>query len=226
MGLQAEDGTAMAIGVAAFGVSPRDNAVNLSASEGAMSNLMLRHLLHLSASLVLIPPQLSLPTWTRMRRAKIGYKSLIHFPTAYLPPNISESECNSQQLMLMSSLQVPAPQVLLDLADQLDSLRTGSPQPKGSVPRLGDKDGPKDETPKRKSANTEDTPKKQHTHEKGQSRHYSAEKSPASSTHEPNVNFDASRLGNAVAWACLSVTRITKVVDTHNSKVAEALLTK
>ena len=116
----------------------------------------------------------------------------------------------------------------LDLADQLDSLRTGSPQPKGSVPGLGDKDGPKDETPKnRKSANTEDTPKKQHTCEaKGQLRHNSAEKSPAL-THEPNVNFDANRLGNAVAQVCLSVARITKVVeDTHNSKVAEALFTK
>ena len=119
--------------------------------------------------------------------------------------------------------------MLLDLADQLDSLRTVSLQPEGSVPGLGDKDGPKDETPKkRKSANTEDTPKKQHSHEeKGRSRHNSAEKSPALSTHEPNVNFDTSRLGNAVAQACLSVTRITKEVeDSHNSKVAEALLTK
>ena len=104
-----------------------------------------------------------------MRRAKIRYESFIHFPTAYLSPNVLESECNSQHLVLMSSLQVPNPQVLLDLADQLDSLRTVSPQPKGSVPRLGDKDGPKDETPnKRKSANTKDTPKKQHSHkEKG-----------------------------------------------------------
>ena len=91
--------------------------------------------------------------------------------------------------------------MLLDLADQLDSLRTGSPQPKGSVPGLGDKDGPKDEIPKkRKSANTEDTPKKQHTHkENGRSRHNSAEKYTALLTHKPNVNFDASRLGNAVA---------------------------
>ena len=41
------------------------------------------------------------------------------------------------------------------------------------------------------------------------------------------MNFDTSRLGNAVAWTSLSVTRITKVVeDTHNSKVVEALLTK
>ena len=75
--------------------------------------------------------------------------------------------------------------MLLYLADQLDSLRTVSPQPKGGAPRLGDKDGPKDETPKKgKSANTEDTPKKQHKSckEKGQSRHNSAEKSPASLT--------------------------------------------
>ena len=111
--LQAGDGTATTMGVAAFGVSPRDNTVNLSVSKGAMSNLMLHCLLHLSVSLVLIPPQLSLPTWTGMRRAKIWYESFICFPTAYLPPNISESECNSQQLMLMSSLQVPDPQVLL-----------------------------------------------------------------------------------------------------------------
>ena len=35
VGLQTEDGTAMAIGVTALGVSSKDNAVNLSASEGA-----------------------------------------------------------------------------------------------------------------------------------------------------------------------------------------------
>ena len=120
--------------------------------------------------------------------------------------------------------------MLLDLADQLDSLRTVSPQPKGSVLGLGDKDGPKDKTPKKgKSANTEDTPKKQHKscEEKGQLRHNSAEKSPALLTCKPNVNFDASRLGTAVAWACLSVTRMMKLVeDTHNLKVAEALLTR
>ena len=40
VGLQAEDGTAMAIGVTALGVNPRDNAVNLTASEGAMSTLV------------------------------------------------------------------------------------------------------------------------------------------------------------------------------------------
>ena len=62
-----------------------------------------------------------------MRRMKIGYESFIHFPPAYLPPNLPESECNSQQLTIMKGLQVPDPHVLLDLTDQLDSLRTVSP---------------------------------------------------------------------------------------------------
>ena len=84
VGLQAEDGTATAIGVTALGVSPKDNAVNLSASEGATSNLVLCCLLHLSASLILIPQQLSHPIWTGMRRMKIGYKSFICFCTFLL----------------------------------------------------------------------------------------------------------------------------------------------
>ena len=54
-GLHTEDRTAIPVGVAAFAVSPGDNAVKLSASEGATSNLMLWHLLHLSADLVMIP---------------------------------------------------------------------------------------------------------------------------------------------------------------------------
>ena len=87
----------MSIGVVALGVSPTDNAVNLSASEGVTSNLVLHHLLDLSASLVLIPLQLSHPTWTGMRRMKIGYESFIRFSSSYLPPNVPESECNSQQ---------------------------------------------------------------------------------------------------------------------------------
>ena len=96
VGLQAEDGTAMAIGVTTLGVNPRDNAVNLTALEGAMSTLVLCHLLHLLANLVLIPPQLSHPAWTGNRRMKIGYESFIHFPALYIPPNVLESECNSQ----------------------------------------------------------------------------------------------------------------------------------
>ena len=94
-GLQAADGTAMVIGVATLGVNPKDNAVNLTVSEGAASTLVLHCLLHLSMDLILIPPQLSCPTWTRMRRAKIWYESFICFPTLYIPPNVLESECNS-----------------------------------------------------------------------------------------------------------------------------------
>ena len=78
-GLQAADGTATVIGVAALGVNPKDNAVNLTASEGATSTLVICHLLHLTTNLILIPPQLSHPTWTRMRRAKIQYESFIVF---------------------------------------------------------------------------------------------------------------------------------------------------
>ena len=95
-GLQATDGSAMIIGVAVVGIVPKDNIVNLTTSEGALSTLVICHLLHLRMNLVLVPPQLSCPTWTRMRRAKIWYKSFIHFTASYAPPNILESECNTQ----------------------------------------------------------------------------------------------------------------------------------
>ena len=100
-GLQAADGTATVIGVATFGVNPKDNAVNLTPSEGAMSTLVVCCLLHLTTDLILIPPQLSHPAWTTLRRVKIRYESFICFPTLYIPPKMSESECNSQQLALM-----------------------------------------------------------------------------------------------------------------------------
>ena len=98
-----------------------------------------------------------------MRRMKIGYKSFIHFPALYIPPNVLESECNSQQLTLMEGLYVPEPGVLLDLAKQLDSLRTVSPRPKVNDPESEDKHGTKDKTPKKiKPGDTGDTPKKHH----------------------------------------------------------------
>ena len=46
-GLQAKDGSAMVIGVAVVGVDLKDNTVNLAASEGPTSTLMIRCLLHL-----------------------------------------------------------------------------------------------------------------------------------------------------------------------------------
>ena len=221
-GIQAEDGTAIAIGMVAIAVNPADNAVNLSASEGVTSNLVLCHLLHLSVSLVLIPLQLSHPVWTGIRRMKIGYESFIHFSSSYLPPNVPESECNLQQLSFMGDLHVPELQVLVDIAEQLDSFRTGSPQPEESVSRLGDKDGTKDETSRKtKPGSTEDTLRKHRSHkEKGH-----LKQSPSALTCKPMVNFKADKLGTAVAQACLSITRMSRVVDNvHNSKIAEALL--
>ena len=141
-----------------------------------------------------------------------------------------ESECNSQQLTLMGDLYIPKPGVLLDLAKQLDSLRTASPRPKASDPKSGDKHGAKDETPKKvKPGDTEDTPKKHHKshEEKGQSKQSLTKKSPALLTCEHDVDLETNRLGDVVAQVCLSVARVTKVVEsTHNSKIAEALLTR
>ena len=53
--------------------------------------------------------------------------------------------------------------MLLDLADQLDSLRAVSPQPKGGTSGSGDKDDSKGKTPKKsRPINVEDASKKQH----------------------------------------------------------------
>ena len=60
-GLQATDGSAMIIGVAAVGIVPKENTVDLTASEGAISTLVIHRLLHLTMNLILVPPQLSCP---------------------------------------------------------------------------------------------------------------------------------------------------------------------
>ena len=60
-GLQAAYGTTMAIGVVALGVNPMDNTVNLTASDGPTSTLVVHCLLHLTTDLILVPPQLSHP---------------------------------------------------------------------------------------------------------------------------------------------------------------------
>ena len=180
-------------------------------------------------NLILVPPQLSCPTWTRMRRAKVWYESSIHFPALYAPPNILEPECNSQQLALMEGLYVPKPGVLLAMADQLENLRIVPPRPKASNPESGDGHGTKDETPKIKLADTGDTPRKHHkSHkEKSQSKHSLMEKSPALSSCEHDVKHQASRLRDVVAQACLSVARMVRAVEkTHNSKTTEALLVR
>ena len=227
-GLQATDGSAMIIGVTVVGVVPKDNTVDLTASEGAISTLVICHLLHLRMNLILVPPQLSCPTWTGMRRAKVWYELFIHFTASYTPPNILESECNSQQLALMEGLCIPKPMVLLSLADQLENLRAVPPEPKVSKPESQDGHSTKDKTPKVKLVDTGDTPRKHHkSHKKSWSKHSLTVKSPASSSCEHNMVPQAGRLGDVVAQACLSVARMVRVVEkTHNSKTAEALIVR
>ena len=84
-GLQATDDSATAIGVAMLGVDLKNNMVNLATSEGPTSTLVICHLLHLKTNIVLVPPQLSHPTWTGMRRVGIWFESFIHFTASYAP---------------------------------------------------------------------------------------------------------------------------------------------
>ena len=93
-GLQAADGSAMVIGVAMVGIDLKDNTVNLATLEGPTSTLMICHL-HLKTNLVLVPPQLSYPMWTGMRRVGIQFESFICFTALYAPPDRLESEINA-----------------------------------------------------------------------------------------------------------------------------------
>ena len=143
---------------------------------------------------------------------------------------MSEPECNSQQLTLMEGLYVPEPGVLLDLAEQLDNFRTVSPTSKASNPESGDRHGAKDKTPKKiRPGDTRETSKKHHKscEEKSWLKHSLTKKSIASLSCEHDVDLKANRLGDVVAQASLSAARMMKVVEnTHNSKIAEALLVR
>ena len=229
-GLQAKDGRAMVIGVTTVGVNLTDNMVNLAASEGPTTTLMVHCLLHLKTNLVLVPPQLSHPAWTGMRRARIWYQSFIHFTTPYAPPATSELEVTAHQLGFIKDLLVPEPAVLLALADQLDNLRAAPPEPSETILESCEGDGTREETPKKaKLAETGDIPRRHHRshEEKSQSRHSPTEKSPGSSSHEQDMVLKADKLGDVVAQACLSVVRMLRVVEkAHNSKTAEALLVR
>ena len=134
MGLQDEEGVTTVIGVAAVRIDPTDNTVNLVASEGPTSTLMVCCLLHLEANLVLIPPQLSCPMWTGMRRARIWYKSFIHFTAPYAPPGKSDLEVTAHQLGFIRNFIVSKPVVLLSLADQLDDLKAAPTEPSEAIP--------------------------------------------------------------------------------------------
>ena len=229
-GLQDEEGATTVIGVATMRIDPTDNTVNLAASKGPTSTLMVCHLLHLKANLVLVPPQLSCPAWTGMRRARIWYKSFIHFTAPYAPPGRSDLEVTAHQLGFIRNLIIPKPAVLLSLANQLDDLKAMPTEPSKAVLEPHEEEGTKEETPKKaKSAETGDPPRRHHRshEEKGQLRHSPTEKSPASSSHEHDVILKTDKLGDAVAQACLSVVRMSRVVEkAHNSKTAEALLVR
>ena len=111
---------------------------------------------------------------------EVGYESFIHFSAAYLPPKTPESQCLSQQLMILKDLRVPDPQVMLDMADQLDSLRAVSPGHREGETGSGDKDDPKGETPKKsKQMALDDSLEKKKSHKscESHSRHRSVAKS-------------------------------------------------
>ena len=211
-------------------IDPTDNTVDLAASKGPTSTLMVCRLLHLEDSLVLVPPQLSCPTWTGMRRATIQYESFIHFTAPYAPLGKSDVEVTAHQLGFIQNLIIPEPVVLLSLADQLEDLKAMPTEPSEAITEPREEEGTKEETLKKaKSAETGDPPKRHHRshEEKGQSRHSLTEKSPASSSHEHNVTLETDKLGDVIAQACLSVARMSRVVEkAHNSKTTEALLVR
>ena len=227
-GLQRKEHGTRVIGVAAMHVDPADNTVDLAASEGPTSTLMACRLLHLEDSLVLIPPQLSCPAWTGMRRATIRYESLIRFTAPYAPPGKLEVEVTTHQLGSIQNLVVPEPVVLLSLADQLENLKVTPTEPNMAVTEPREEKGTKEETPKKAKSMETDLPRKHKSHEeKGQLRHSPTEKSPASSSCEHNVTLETDKLGDVVVQACLSVTRMSRVVEkAHNSKTAEAFLVR
>ena len=173
-GLQDEEGVTTVIGVATMRVDPTDNTVNLTASEGPTSTLMVCHLLHLESNLVLVPPQLSCPVWTGMRRARIWYKSFIRFTAPYAPPGRSDLEVTTHQLGYIRNLVIPEPAMLLSLADQLNALKAALTEPSEAALEPREEEDTKEETLKKaKSAETGDPPRRHHKscEEKGRSRH-------------------------------------------------------
>ena len=228
-GLQCKEGVTRVIGVAMMRIDPADNTVDLAASEGPTSTLMARRLLHLEDSSVLIPPQLSCPTWTGMRRATIQYESFICFIAPYAPLGKSELDITTHQLGSIQNPVVPEPVVLLSLADELENLEAAPTEPNVAITEPREEKGTKEETPKKAKSMETDPPRKPHKsrEEKGQLRHSPTEKSPASSSWEHNVVLETDKLGDAVVQACLSVARMSRVVEkAHNSKTAEAFLVR
>ena len=166
-----------------------------------------------------------------MRRARIRYESFIHFTAPYAPPGRLDLEVTAHQLGFIRNLIMPEPAVLLSLANQLDDLKATPTEPSEAVPEPCEEEGTKEETLKKAKSGGDRRPSKEASQilheEKGQLRHSPTEKSPASSFHEHDVILKTDKLGDAVAQACLSVARMSRVVEkAHNSKTAEALLVR
>ena len=165
-----------------------------------------------------------------MRRMKVGYKSFVCFSTSYLPPDMPESQCLSQQLVLLRNLKILEPQVLLDMADQLDQQKVMPPQPEGQdIGPDYKQDDSKEETPKKDKLSGSDGTdrKKKHKSHESHSRHSSADKTSTPSTKEAGGSFNLTQLGTAVAQACLSMVKMTQAMeDRHNLRIADALLIK
>ena len=164
-----------------------------------------------------------------MRRATIRYESFICFTALYAPPGKSEVEVTAHQLGSIQNLIILEPVVLLSLADQLENLKTVPTEPNVAITEPREEKGTKEETPKKAKSMETDLPRKHHKshEEKGRSRHSPTEKSPASSSCEHNVTLKTDKLGDAVAQACLSVARMSRVLEkAHNSKTAEAFLVR
>ena len=164
-----------------------------------------------------------------MRRATIWYESFIHFTAPYAPPGKSEIDVTAHQLGYIRNLIVPEPAVLLSLADQLENLKAAPIGASEADMEPREEKDAKEETPKKAKSTETDPPRKHHKsrEEKGWSRHSPTEKSPASSSCEHNVTLKTDKLGDAVVQACLSVARMSRVVEkAHNSKTTEALLVR
>ena len=133
-----------------MGIAPKDNSVDMATSEGPLSALVICCLLHLRMNLVLVPPQLSCPTWTGMRQGTDPVQVIHSFYHFVCPlPTHQSPEINTQQLGLMGGLYVPEPAVMLTLANQLDNLRAAPPEPKVGNLESREGDGTKDKTPKK-----------------------------------------------------------------------------
>ena len=165
-----------------------------------------------------------------MRRARIQYELFICFTAPYAPPGRLDLEVTGHQLGFIRNLIIPEPVMLLSLADQLNVLKAMPTEPSEAAPEPHEEEGTKEETLKEaKSAETGDPPRRHHKSrkEKGRSRHSLTDKSPASSSREHDVILKTDKLGDAVAQACLSVARMSRIVEkAHNSKTTEALLVR